>query len=61
MPDEISGYSYSPDLKDKIVKIFHHTTTDLSFPESHCTDLYVPGNPAHPITFINGFMDPPGL
>lgn len=22
MPDEISGYSYSPDLKDKIVKIF---------------------------------------
>lgn len=27
------------------------------FIESHHIDLYVPGNPAHPLTFINGVMD----
>ncbi|NLI24431.1 MAG: NADH:ubiquinone oxidoreductase [Bacteroidales bacterium] len=34
---------------------------DRSFPESHRIDLYVPGNPAHPLTFINGLMDLLGL
>ena len=27
------------------------------FIENHHIDLYVPGNPAHPLTFINGLMD----
>jgi Ni,Fe-hydrogenase III small subunit len=27
------------------------------FIESQHIDLYVPGNPAHPLTFINGVMD----
>lgn len=27
------------------------------FIEEHHIDLYVPGNPAHPLTFINGVMD----
>lgn len=27
------------------------------FIENHHVDLYVPGNPAHPLTFINGVMD----
>lgn len=27
------------------------------FIENHHIDLYVPGNPAHPLTFINGVMD----
>lgn len=31
------------------------------FIESHHIDLYVPGNPAHPLTFINGVMDMLGL
>jgi len=31
------------------------------FIESHPVDLYVPGNPAHPLTFINGIMDLLGL
>lgn len=31
------------------------------FIEKHHTDLYVPGNPAHPLTFINGVMDLVGL
>jgi len=31
------------------------------FIESHQVDLYVPGNPAHPLTFINGIMDMLGL
>lgn len=31
------------------------------FIESHPVDLYVPGNPAHPLTFINGIMDMLGL
>jgi len=32
-----------------------------SFVSDHTTDLYVPGNPAHPLTFINGVMDLLGL
>lgn len=32
-----------------------------SFLSNHITDLYVPGNPAHPLTFINGVMDLLGL
>jgi len=28
-----------------------------SFISNHHIDLYVPGNPAHPLTFINGVMD----
>lgn len=31
------------------------------FIDSHHIDLYVPGNPAHPLTFINGVMDMLGL
>jgi Ni,Fe-hydrogenase III small subunit len=31
------------------------------FIENHHIDLYVPGNPAHPLTFINGVMDLVGL
>ncbi len=31
------------------------------FIETHKADLYVPGNPAHPLTFINGIMDLLGL
>jgi Ni,Fe-hydrogenase III small subunit len=31
------------------------------FIETHAVDLYVPGNPAHPLTFINGVMDLVGL
>jgi len=31
------------------------------FIETHAVDLYVPGNPAHPLTFINGVMDLLGL
>jgi len=30
---------------------------DRSFLERHKVDLYVPGNPAHPLTFINGLLD----
>jgi Ni,Fe-hydrogenase III small subunit len=30
---------------------------DRSFLERHQVDLYVPGNPAHPLTFINGILD----
>ena len=32
-----------------------------SFIDEHHIDLYVPGNPAHPLTFINGIMDLLGL
>lgn len=28
-----------------------------NFIENHHIDLYIPGNPAHPLTFINGLMD----
>lgn len=31
------------------------------FIKNHRIDLYVPGNPAHPLTFINGVMDLLGL
>lgn len=31
------------------------------FPEEHHIDLYVPGNPIHPLTFINGVMDLLGI
>jgi Ni,Fe-hydrogenase III small subunit len=31
------------------------------FIDSHKIDLYVPGNPAHPLTFINGVLDLLGL
>jgi len=34
---------------------------DRSFPDNHTPDLYVPGNPAHPLTFINGVMDMLGI
>lgn len=30
---------------------------DRSFLETHHIDLYVPGNPIHPLTFINGILD----
>ena len=32
-----------------------------SFINNHHIDLYVPGNPAHPLTFINGVMDLLGI
>ena len=28
-----------------------------SFLEKHTIDLYVPGNPIHPLTFINGILE----
>jgi len=34
---------------------------DRSFIENHHIDLYVPGNPCHPLTFINGLMDMLGI
>jgi Ni,Fe-hydrogenase III small subunit/ferredoxin len=34
---------------------------DRSFIDSHHVDLYIPGNPAHPLTFINGLMDLLGI
>jgi len=34
---------------------------DRRFIETHTPDLYVPGNPAHPLTFINGVMDLLGI
>lgn len=34
---------------------------DRSFIEKHHIDLYVPGNPVHPLTFINGVMDLIGI
>ena len=48
--DAISGglFAGSPALK-------------RDFIESHHIDLYVPGNPAHPLTFINGVMDLLGI
>jgi len=32
-----------------------------SFIDNHTIDLYVPGNPVHPLSFINGIMDLLGL
>lgn len=48
--DAISGglFKASPALK-------------RGFIDSHHVDLYVPGNPAHPLAFINGVMDLLGL
>jgi Ni,Fe-hydrogenase III small subunit len=48
--DAISGglFAGSPALK-------------RGFIDSNHVDLYVPGNPAHPLTFINGIMDMLGL
>jgi Ni,Fe-hydrogenase III small subunit/ferredoxin-like protein FixX len=34
---------------------------DRKFIEDHHIDLYVPGNPVHPLTFINGVMDLVGI
>lgn len=30
---------------------------DRSFIENHAVDLYLPGNPCHPLTIINGLLD----
>ncbi len=48
--DAISGgmFSASPAVNRKFI-------------DEHYIDLYVPGNPAHPLTFINGIMDLLGL
>jgi Ni,Fe-hydrogenase III small subunit len=34
---------------------------DRSFIEQNNIDLYIPGNPVHPLTFINGVMDLIGI
>ncbi len=34
---------------------------DRQFIDNHHIDLYVPGNPVHPLTFINGVMDMLGI
>jgi Ni,Fe-hydrogenase III small subunit len=34
---------------------------DRSFLERNHVDLYVPGNPVHPLTFINGVMELLGI
>ncbi len=34
---------------------------DRSFIDNHRIDLYVPGNPVHPLTYINGLMDLLGI
>lgn len=44
--DAISGGMYAASL-----------AIDRRFIEEHHIDLYVPGNPAHPLTFINGILD----
>jgi len=48
--DAISGgiFSNSPALNRKFI-------------EEHHVDLFVPGNPTHPLTFINGVMDLLGI
>ena len=30
---------------------------DRSFLDEHTVDLFIPGNPAHPLTIINGLLD----
>jgi len=37
------------------------TALDRSFIEKNHIDLYVPGNPVHPLTFINGVLDLLGI
>jgi Ni,Fe-hydrogenase III small subunit/Fe-S-cluster-containing hydrogenase component 2 len=38
--------------------IFENTSAiDRSFLNSHKIDLFIPGNPAHPLTIINGLLD----
>lgn len=38
--------------------IFHDSpAVNRKFLEEHHIDLYVPGNPVHPLTFINGVLD----
>jgi Ni,Fe-hydrogenase III small subunit len=34
---------------------------DRTFIEKHSIDLYIPGNPIHPLTFINGVIDLLGI
>jgi len=34
-----------------------NTAINRSFTENHTIDLYVPGNPLHPLTFINGILE----
>jgi Ni,Fe-hydrogenase III small subunit len=48
--DAISGglFSGSPAIRRKFI-------------DEHHIDLYVPGNPVHPLTFINGVMDLLGI
>ncbi|MEI7847830.1 MAG: NADH:ubiquinone oxidoreductase, partial [Chloroflexota bacterium] len=33
------------------------SAVDRSFLDKHQVDLYIPGNPAHPLTIINGLLD----
>jgi len=44
--DAISGGIFSP-----------NPTIDRSFIDEHGIDLYIPGNPVHPLSFINGVLD----
>jgi Ni,Fe-hydrogenase III small subunit/ferredoxin-like protein FixX len=44
--DAISGGLFSENIAIK-----------RSFVENHTIDLYVPGNPIHPLTFVNGIMN----
>ncbi|MCL4549076.1 MAG: NADH:ubiquinone oxidoreductase, partial [Bacteroidetes bacterium] len=38
--------------------VFHNSTAlNRKFLETHKVDLYVPGNPPHPLTFINGVLE----
>lgn len=37
------------------------TALDRSFLVQHHIDLYIPGNPVHPLTFINGIVDLLGI
>ena len=30
---------------------------DRSFLDKYSVDLYIPGNPAHPLTIVNGLLD----
>ena len=35
----------------------HSAAVDRSFLEKYPVDLYIPGNPAHPLTIVNGLLD----